>query len=78
MFNLKNCFMIRKNQPSKQERLQDYIIVNKEFENNECIICLERMNIGEKIKILNCGHMYHNECINEWFKRKRECPLCFK
>ena len=45
MFNLKNCFMIRKNQPSKQERLQDYVIVNKEFENNECIICLERMNM---------------------------------
>ena len=78
MFNLKNCFMIRKNQSSKQERLQDYIVVNKEFENNECIICLEKMIKGERVKILECGHVYHYNCINEWFKRKRECPLCFK
>lgn len=22
------------------------------------------------------GHMYHEECISEWFLKKPECPLC--
>ena len=36
------------------------------------------VNIGDKIKILDCGHIYHYNCINDWFKRKKECPLCYK
>jgi len=58
----------------------DYIILNKNFENNECIICLDSMIVNEKVKILYCGHMYHYECINAWIKKKKEinCPLCSK
>ena len=22
------------------------------------------------------GHMFHEECISEWFLKKPECPLC--
>ena len=39
---------------------------------------VKNMIKGDKIKILGCGHIYHYNCINEWFKRKRECPLCCK
>ena len=81
MFNLRNCFMIKKEEPIKPIKPIkpiDHIVLDKEFENNECIICLENMKTGDKIKILECGHIYHNECINDWFKRKKECPVCFK
>ena len=77
MFNLKNfinCFV------KTEEPLipKDYIVVDKEFENNECIICLEKMIKGDHIKILKCGHIYHEKCINEWYKKVKECPICFK
>ena len=75
MFNICNFF---KKKEIVKNKTDDYIILNREFENNECIICLEYMTKGDKIKILECGHIYHYNCINDWFKIKRECPLCFK
>ena len=30
----------------------------------------------EKIEILQCGHFFNNNCIKEWQKREKECPLC--
>ena len=73
MFNILNLF--KKNCNSQ---VREYTILEKNFENNECIICLEYMIKGDRVKILECGHMYHYDCIIEWFKRKRECPLCSK
>jgi len=69
-----------KNNKNIGDNEADYIILNKNFENNECIICLDGMIVNEKVKILYCGHMYHYECINAWIKKKKEinCPLCSK
>ena len=81
MFNIINCLMAKKSdppKPPKPPKPKEYIIVDKEFENNECIICLEEMIKDEKIKILECGHIYHYNCINDWFKRVKECPVCYK
>ena len=76
MFNILNLF--KKKQDIVKNDMDEYIILNKDFENSECIICLENMIKGERVKILRCGHIYHYKCIDEWFKRKRECPLCCK
>ena len=80
MFNLlHNIFMKntdKENNNNKNEEKIDYIIVKKDFENNECIICLDDMKIGDNIKILKCGHIYHHKCINDWFNVKKECPIC--
>ena len=69
--------MINKN---KEVEKVDYFKLKKDFENNECIICLDSMIVNEKVKILYCGHMYHYDCINAWFKKKKaiNCPLCSK
>ena len=48
------------------------------YYNNECIICLDNMIVGNNIKTLQCGHIYHYECINKWFNVRKECPVCFK
>ena len=29
------------------------------------------MVINDKVKILECGHMYHYDCINKWIEKKR-------
>ena len=77
MFNL-DCFRRKRKEELSKPIKKEYIVVNKEFENNECIICLEKMIKNDHIKILECGHIYHNKCIIEWFNRVNECPLCFK
>ena len=57
--------------------------------NEECIICLEEFNQNKNIVILNCGHKFHEDCINKWFcfdikNNKKDffqynaCPMCNK
>jgi hypothetical protein len=80
MFNLLPCIFNKKSLTVNNKDNKDHIIIDKNFENNECIICLEPMVINDKVKILECGHMYHYDCINKWIEKKGEinCPLCSK
>ena len=58
----------------------------EELDNNnkpECPICCEAI-MDEDLCKLNCGHMYHYNCIlnsiklsvNKYSKKCRECPYC--
>ena len=80
MFNLLPCIFNKKSLTVNNKDNKDHIVIDKNFENNECIICLEPMIINDKVKILECGHMYHYDCINKWIEKKGEinCPLCSK
>ena len=80
MFNLLPCIFNKKTISNVKKETKDHIVIDKNFENNECIICLEPMVINDKVKILECGHMYHYDCINKWIEKKKEinCPLCSK
>ena len=40
---------------------------------NVCIICLCEI---EKGKYLNCGHIFHLNCIQEWILQYKKCPTC--
>jgi hypothetical protein len=51
---------------------------NKVSIDNNCSICFELFNNNDNVIILNCNHVYHNNCINEWVKYKSECPICRK
>ena len=41
----------------------------------QCTICLDDIAPEQKIK-LKCHHTFHEKCIFNWLKKKRECPLC--
>ena len=41
----------------------------------ECSVCTEGITKHTFAK-LQCGHQFHRTCINQWFQRKRSCPLC--
>eukprot|EP01134_Creolimax_fragrantissima_P006614 CFRG6614T1 len=42
----------------------------------ECAICMEEYRHGDDVQFLPCLHVYHTECIDNWFERSLTCPLC--
>lgn len=51
--------------------------INVSF-STSCIICLNDINDCNKHK-LDCGHLFHTECIVNWFRTNNSngrCPLC--
>lgn len=41
-----------------------------------CSICLDEYKDGGTIELLPCNHFYHSECIGDWFKTDKSCPIC--
>ncbi|CAE7488221.1 Rlim, partial [Symbiodinium pilosum] len=44
----------------------------------QCMICLENMEVGAKIRTLPCMHVFHRKCIDRWLSepgRKPRCPI---
>ena len=40
-----------------------------------CSICQDSL-IESGTRITHCGHVFHNNCIAEWFTRSVFCPMC--
>jgi len=40
-----------------------------------CVICREPLQTREKIRRLPCMHIFHQACIERWFRVKATCPL---
>jgi len=56
----------------------DWIEYNKECKYSSCTICIEDFKEEYYIVKLECGHLFHEECISEWGLYKQECPVCKK
>lgn len=41
----------------------------------ECTICMEEYEVGDKLARLECLCKFHKACIVGWFERKKECPV---
>lgn len=42
-----------------------------------CAICLEEFEHQEKLRVLPCGHRFHEDCLVPWLTgRHASCPLC--
>ena len=49
---------------------------NEKLFDEGCVICLERYKKNDKIIVLKCNHVFHDECIEAWFISRPSCPLC--
>eukprot|EP00981_Chlorochromonas_danica_P001708 scaffold369_cov177-Ochromonas_danica.AAC.41 len=43
-----------------------------------CPICLNEMALGESARSLRCGHLFHQQCVDEWLRVNATCPTCRK
>lgn len=41
-----------------------------------CMVCLSDFTVGEEVRRLPCGHVFHASCIDEWLRRCTDCPIC--
>eukprot|EP00879_Flechtneria_rotunda_P003265 GHRR01003490.1.p1 GENE.GHRR01003490.1~~GHRR01003490.1.p1 ORF type:complete len:766 (+),score=335.12 GHRR01003490.1:402-2699(+) len=41
-----------------------------------CVVCLERYQPGDKVRVLPCQHRFHTRCIDPWLTNRRLCPVC--
>ena len=47
-------------------------------EDTTCSVCTEKFLGTENVRVLPCGHVYHQQCIDMWvlrFASSSSCPL---
>ncbi|KAL8223449.1 hypothetical protein R6Q57_018924 [Mikania cordata] len=42
----------------------------------ECVVCLEKFKVGEKLDRLPCAHRFHSTCLLPWLEGHAHCPCC--
>lgn len=62
--------------PSPPIKTEDVKIRKKRVEKAECCICLASLGKKKKVRVLNCGHVYHTKCIDPWLSKGKSCALC--
>ena len=48
------------------------------YKQSDCPICLYPFEEQSQVRMLECDHVYHEDCIVEWVKCKEKttCPIC--
>ncbi|KAF8942457.1 hypothetical protein BGZ47_006459 [Haplosporangium gracile] len=41
-----------------------------------CAICLCEYEDDQELRKMRCTHYFHKECVDEWLRLHRNCPLC--
>ena len=49
---------------------------DKEALDNDCLICMEAIEVKQEVVKLTCLHYYHHKCISKWLTKKSSCPIC--
>ena len=57
------------------EQIESATTLGVTLHDDNCAICQEVMN-GQVRRISHCGHVFHPNCIAEWFTRSVFCPNC--
>lgn len=50
--------------------------IKREIDSKCCSICCDDYNDSDELLLLECTHMFHIKCIEEWFIKQTNCPNC--
>jgi len=42
----------------------------------QCAVCLQAYETGETVRTLPCFHQFHAQCVDQWLRQNRKCPVC--
>ena len=45
---------------------------------NKCVVCQYEFKNGDNVTKLNCGHVFHTDCVDTWLSKNKVCPMCHK
>ena len=73
LINLKKALNESKNEIiNKNSILKNW----NDIEIFECPICLDEFQNNDDIRLLICSHKFHKKCIDLWFNKQLNCPMC--
>ena len=56
---------------------ENYNDLSEENKNvKDCSICLVDFEDDDSVSLTNCKHLFHSNCITEWSRYKKDCPIC--
>ncbi len=58
------------------EEISSLEIISYDGDDVQCSICLNNITSGQDTTSLSCGHIFHSNCIQRWFRRNATCPVC--
>ena len=41
-----------------------------------CAICLDALEDDDVVRLPDCLHLFHADCLHPWLKQRNTCPLC--
>ncbi|RZB53600.1 hypothetical protein D0Y65_049505 [Glycine soja] len=60
--------------PAGATTLERFMVEDEQ--EDPCAICIKDFNSGDNAARLPCSHVFHPDCILQWFVQKSTCPLC--
>ena len=73
-FYRQNEEMYKKIKDEKTMSLPSLSQVQDDTLQGECVICLH--DFSSPLVRLSCGHVFHKDCIDNWYTYKYTCPIC--
>lgn len=59
--------------------VKNYSLIENAYQADVCPICLEEFEKDSLCRVLECRHLFHMLCIDEWlYKACVMCPMCQK
>lgn len=59
------------------DKLRDTVVsVNAAPTVSECAVCADAFCAGATAVVMPCAHVFHEDCLLPWLKRRATCPLC--
>ena len=70
--------LIQKLDEFKYDELQSHVTQSATQDNLTCPICLSNYQDDDICRRMPspCMHTFHKKCIDKWFQRSNDCPLC--